>query len=277
MKPLRIAAALLLSAAAATAHAVGGMADVRIHDRSTGQELPVYWHDGRAYVVGRPGNEYEVVVHNRRGEDLLAVVSVDGVNVLNGLNASPDQSGYVLAPWRRLEVRGWRKSLQEVAAFYFTSLGDSYAGRTGRPANVGVIGVALFQRAQAPWRAPDVIAPESKLQAPQSSSDSESAPYERAHGNRIDAPASAPAPSAQAKRYAESRAAPSAPLGTGHGRREDSPVRYVDFERATSFPAETITIYYDSYRNLVAQGVIATPRLPRDPNPFPSVFVPDPA
>jgi hypothetical protein len=52
-------------------------------------------------------------------------------------------------------------------------------------------------------------------------------------------------------------------------------VRYVDFERATSFPAETITLYYDSYPNLVAQGVIAGTR-ERRPEPFPG-FVPDPA
>ena len=36
--------------------------------------------------------------------------------------------------------------MDEIAAFYFTSLGDSYANRTGRPDNVGVIGVALYQR-----------------------------------------------------------------------------------------------------------------------------------
>lgn len=143
---LRPALAALLAALALPAAAVGHRADVAIVDRATGAQLPVHWHEGRAYVVGRPGNEYQVVVRNRRGEDLLAVVSVDGLNVMDGKTASPGQGGYVLSPWERLDVRGWRKSLEEVAAFYFTSLGDSYAGRTGRPQNVGVIGVALFHR-----------------------------------------------------------------------------------------------------------------------------------
>ena len=44
-----------------------------------------------------------------------------------------------------MEITGWRKSLERTAAFYFTDLGDSYAARTGRPQNVGVIGVAVFQ------------------------------------------------------------------------------------------------------------------------------------
>jgi hypothetical protein len=50
----------------------------------------------------------------------------------------------------------------------------------------------------------------------------------------------------------------------------------VDFERATEQPAETIAIYYDSHRNLVARGVITQPHSPRDPNPFPTAFAPDP-
>ena len=67
----------------------------------------------------------------------------------------------------------------------------------------------------------------------------------------------------------------SARLGTGHGRSETSVVTYTEFERATAVPDEVITIYYDSYRNLVAQGVIRAPSLAR-PDPFPGRFVPDP-
>jgi hypothetical protein len=244
MNLFRILAALALLATAACAHAVGRLADVQVRG-SDGLPLAVHWHGGRAYVVGRPGDEYRVMVHNRGGEDLLAVVSVDGVNVLSGETASAGQDGYVVEPWRRVEIGGWRKSLDEVAAFYFTSLGDSYAARTGRPANVGVIGVALFRRA-APPPPMQQIAPEAKAEK-------------------------------DASRAKRAQAAPSAPLGTGHGRREDSPVRQVEFERASARPAEVVTIYYDSRANLVAQGVIPAPHgQPRDPHPFPAGFVPDP-
>lgn len=243
MKLIAFLAALTLAAAATCAHAVGRMADLQVYDPASGRALPVYWHDGRPYVVGRPGAEYRLVLRNRRGADLLAVVSVDGVNVLTGETASAGQGGYVLAPRRRMDIAGWRKSLDEVAAFYFTSLGDSYAGRTGRPADVGVVGVALFERARPPWPQVDDIAPERKRAAPAQSNGA--------------------------------TPAPAAPLGTGHGRREDSPARYVEFERATQEPVETIALYYDSYANLVAQGVVAAPR-ERHPDPFPAGFVPDP-
>ena len=257
MKPLRLLAAAALAALSLSANAVGHLADVAIFDRASGRPLPVYWYEGRAYVVGRPGNEYQVIVRNRRGEDLLAVVSVDGVNVLSGETAGTAQGGYVLAPWRRMDIRGWRKSLDEIAAFYFTSLGDSYAARTDRPQNVGVIGVALFQRKLYEPRYEEAV-PEARYTQPkrENADKLQSAPAEAQGGLRAPAP--------------------SAPLGTGHGRREESRVQWTQFERASEHPAETIAIYYDSYRNLVARGILQSPVAPRDPNPFPTAFAPDP-
>jgi hypothetical protein len=265
MKPLRLLAAATLAALSLSAHAVGHLADVTIYDRGTGQFLPVHWHEGRAYVVGKPGNEYQINVKNRAGEDLLAIMSVDGVNVLSGKTASATQGGgYVLSPWENTSIKGWRKSMEEVAAFYFTSLGDSYAGRTGRPDNVGVIGVALYQRKAAEPPPPPAVsvAPEQ-------------------HRNRIQEGAADSASGAlsRSEDRVEKRAlqSPSAPLGTGHGRRETAPTYFVEFQRRSSEPVETIAIYYDSYRNLVAQGVIPTyGYTPRTPNPFPAGFVPDP-
>lgn len=243
--------AALVSAAALglQARAADSLADVRIYDRAQGRYLPMYWHEGRAYVVGQPGNEYEIVVRNRTVDDVLAVVSVDGVDAVSGRTAGFGEGGYVVPERDATRIRGWRKNLDETAAFYFTSLGDSYAGRTGRPANVGVIGVALFERKRQfiPWSG---------------------APVSPWGGKREAAPPGAPT--------AKSHRAPSAPLGTGHGRREDSPAREAEFERATREPAEIVTIHYDSYRNLVAQGVIPRAYGRRNPDPFPRSFVPDP-
>ena len=267
MKALQAVVAVALAAASLAAQAVGQRADISIFDRATSRELPVYWHEGRAYVVGRPGNEYQVVVKNRVGEDLLAVVSVDGLNVMNGQPAHPRQAGYILSPWSRLDVRGWRKSMDEIAAFYFTQLSDSYAGRTGRPDNVGVIGVALFQRKYVAPPPPPAAAADPSPYRPE--------PYarrEKSEANRDSAGES------RAPKLTQSPAmpAPAAPLGTGHGRREESRVQWQQFERATDAPVETIAIYYDSYRNLVAQGVLQAPIGRRDPDPFPTSFTPDP-
>ena len=246
--------AMLLALASAHAAAVGGMADLTVYDRQEGRPLQVYWHEGRAWVVGRPGNEYQLNVRSRQGEELLAVLSVDGVNVITGETASPQQSGYVLAPGRALEVKGWRKDLSRTAAFYFTPLADSYAARTGRPDHVGAIGVALFRKKRPEPVPYSQIAPA----APQAKAES---------SDRNDAAGSG---AGSLARSAE------APLGTGHGRNETSYVRQVSFERASSQPAETVVIYYDSYQNLLARGIVPRVAPPRQaPNPFPG-FVQDP-
>ena len=265
MKRLKLLAAALAAAASIPAYAVGNLADLKVFDRAAGRELPVYWHEGRAYVVGKPGNEYQLTVRNRAGEDLLAVVSVDGVNIVSGETAATSQGGYVMSGWDALDIKGWRKSLSHTAAFYFTSLGDSYAGRTGRPDNVGVIGVALFKRK---WVEPPK---ELGYSYPQPSRDA----------NRRESPRAAESDAVQSAPSGGASAVPpplakSAPLGTGHGRRENSEARYVNFERASDYPVETLTIYYDSYRNLVARGILNEPIGRREPQPFPSGFVADP-
>ena len=257
MNPLKLACAALLAAVATQAAAVGGLADVTLYDRSDGRQLPVYWHEGRAYVVGKPGNEYAVRIRNRQRDEVLGVISVDGVNVITGETASAQQSGYVLAPYRQFDIGGWRKNLASTAAFYFTALPDSYAARTGRPDNVGVIGVAFYRKKEAP--AP--VAPP--------------APFASGELSRKESPAGSGA-GADAQN-APRAAAREDRLGTGHGRVETSHTRSVGFERTSSEPAETVTIYYDSYRNLLARGIISQPVPPHrpQPNPFPG-FVPDP-
>ena len=242
-------AAILLLPGLAGAHRdfvePSALAGIEIYDRSDHRTLPIHQFKGRLYVAGEPGHQYEIRLRNRSSERLLVVTSVDGVNVISGQTAKTAQSGYVLSPWDSVEIDGWRKSMDEVATFYFTRLSNSYAARTGRPENVGVIGVAVFRERQRCCR-PHYL-------------------EERA--------ASAPA-EPQARDEASARDK----LGTGHGHRETSPVEYVDFQRASSTPDETIIIYYDSTKNLLARGVIPEPGkyADRRPNPFPNEFVPDP-
>jgi len=247
MQIVRVFIACAISAAlAGPACAVGGLADVAIYDPALGQELPFYRHEGRFYVVGKPGHEYEVRIRNRTRGEQLGVVSVDGVNAISGETADWSQSGYVLGPGEHHQIAGWRKSLQRVAAFFFTRHDNAYAPRTGRPDHVGVIGVALFRK---------------KAEA-----------AERQSAGRANAESESPAPARDGV-DARKSAAPEPGLGTGHGRSRSAPVTYTTFERATVEPEEIVAIHYDTYRNLAARGVIQRPRIA---DPFPGRFVPDP-
>lgn len=262
-----ITSAIMLCGATGTASAVGNLADVTVYDRAQGRTLPVYQYEGRQYVVGRPGNEYQVRVRNRSGADILAVISVDGVNVVSGETADWSQTGYVLGRYQGFDVKGWRKSTERTAAFFFTEHANSYAARTGRPDHVGVIGVAMFRKKTEP---------EALIQRDRRSDARREAPGAGA-GSESSAPRAAAADSSAGSRAAPApqAAEKSTSLGTGHGRSETSRVTYTNFERATVLPEEVIAIYYDTYDNLVAMGVIRALQVAR-PAPFPGQFAPDP-
>lgn len=236
------------------AMAFGRLADIQVMDRTTGATLQVYEHRGRRYIAGEPGHEYQLSVTSREGRRLLAVGSVDGVNILSGETADVDQGGYVLAPWQQMFIAGWRTSMASTAAFYFTTVADAYAARTGRPNELGVIGLALFREKAPccnPWRRDQG----RERQAPEQ-----------------DAPA-APSLGESGKLMQKDER-----IGTGYGRSEYSEVVHTEFERAASRPDEVVTIYYDSYKNLQKQGVIPPSPKPRRhrPEPFPGGFVPPP-
>lgn len=258
-----------------SAEAAAPLVDVQIIDRTTGQAAQVWRHAGRLYVAGRPGARYSLRVTNNTPGRVLAVMSVDGVNVLTRQTASYGQRGYVFGPYETNDVSGWRKSDSEIAAFTFAPLSRSYAARTGRPNDVGVIGVAVFEeRTYAP--PPLAVAPAAPEWVPPG--DQESAGQAQALVIQ-GAPAPAPPPSDRAAPSAQ-MARPSERLGTGHGRREWSQVTVVPFERATTYPRFVLQIEYDSYENLVACGVIPRYRprpAPPHPRPFPEDgYVPDP-
>ena len=265
------------------------LVDVAIVNRSTGERLTPWRHEGKLYVAGTPGERYAIELKSRQGERVLTVLSVDGVNVLTGQTAATLQSGYVIDGWQSYAINGWRKSMDDVAQFVFTALPDSYAARTGRPGNVGVIGVAVYREKAVPSQpiglAPQPALPwrgESRTQAGDESAPAPMAKKAESEGSRDRAAAGAVGEQLAERRAdrqesladAESKAMK---LGTGHGQREHSPTRYTEFARQSDTPDEIVTIYYDSRANLIARGIIRSPRL-AEPSPFPgsSGFVPDP-
>ena len=262
-------------------HLRSSLIQVDVYDRASGAALPVYQKDGRHYIVGAPGNEYAVRIRNCIGARLLVVTSVDGVNVISGETASPSQSGYVLDPWGSVEIRGWRKNLQRTAAFFFTEHQNSYAARTGRPDNVGVIGVAVFREKvqpvtryyEPPLRRGRIAEAQSETSKRADDSMARAESPAAAAANEIDL--------SQERRRSESADAARmlGKLGTGHGRNESSHATLVHFERASESPTETVALQYDRRENLVAIGVLpATPGIARrEPEPFPGLrFAPDP-
>ncbi|HEV2606996.1 MAG TPA: hypothetical protein VGT79_03330, partial [Xanthomonadaceae bacterium] len=271
------------------------MVNLSVVDRDTGNTLPTYSQYGKRYVPGEPGHRYALRLSNHTSQRVMVVLSVDGVNAVTGQTAGAGQAGYVLDPWQTTEIAGWRKSYSDIAQFVFTAIDDSYASRTGRPDNVGVIGMAVFRE-----RVPEPVYQPPMYQPSVAERKDEGSSYDRRYAARDAAPpagasppASMAAQAAGGSPYAQAKATGSMnreeaadsvaqEIGTGHGDREYSPTSQTDFVRLSSSPQQVTQLFYDTPQQLVVRGIMPryyAQRRPRDngPDAFPVGFVPDPS
>jgi hypothetical protein len=123
--------------------AAGGAVTIQVRDAS-GNPLEAVHIGDRTLVVGQAGERYSIVLTNNTNHRFESVVTVDGLDVINGRAGTLENRGYVLLPFATLEIDGFRQSNAAVAAFRFAAVGESYAAQMGSARNVGVIGIALF-------------------------------------------------------------------------------------------------------------------------------------
>ncbi len=223
---------------------------------TNGTPTASYWHGGRLYVEGCWGCRYTVRVSNHTAQRVEAVVSVDGLDVIDGDTANyQTKRGYLIQPYSSVDIDGWRVNHNEVSAFRFTSRGDSYAGRTGRPRNVGVIGAAFFPERAVVYTPPRPIMPRGAARGDDGRYGGAGEPQ----AADAAAPKAGPAPSAEsgtalggAYRRPETRQN----MGTAWGEYRASDVIEVDFVRANRWqPAEVLSVYYDDRDGLIRKGV----------------------
>lgn len=123
--------------------------DVQIIDES-GETAPTYAYKGRYYVQGSANERYTIRVTNPTANRVEAVVSVDGLDVVDGEDGDLRKRGYIVPAYGEVRIEGFRTSLADVATFRFSSVDNSYAGKKGKARNVGVIAVAIFEEAAPP-------------------------------------------------------------------------------------------------------------------------------
>ncbi len=203
---------------------------------------------GQRWIEGRLGERYSIRIYNRSARRVEAVASVDGRDAIDGGPASLSKRGYVIEPWGHVDLDGFRLSMQDVAAFRFTTVPDAYASRMGASWAVGNIAVSFFPERYVP-------------PLPRAT------PYARRDG------------SAAESRSAD-RAAPRGAeqgLGTQFGERRWSPVRETSFVRHDPWnPSQRVVLRYDDRAGLCRRGIESMcdgrPRPPpicRDCTPWP--------
>ncbi len=228
-----------------------------------GQPAPLYPApdgSGRFYVEARRGSRYAVVLANRAGERLGVVLTVDGLNAISGERDTGRGRMYVLDPWQRTSVQGWRTSLQEVRQFNFVDERASYSARSGKAnEKMGWIEVAAYRERRAYVRSATPMATPGSGPVPRATPRPEPYPYgaEGAPAGTSDAPAqrsgrdSAEAPAPSVLGGAQARSYP----GTGWGPRTEDPVVLVSFDTERE-PSQRLTLRYEYRPALVALGVL---------------------
>ena len=242
-------------------------------------------HDNQLFAEAPPTGEYTLRLTNNSPSTRMAIVSVDGVNVIDGKDASYEGGGYVLRPWQSVNIKGWMRSHSEVAAFTFQPSEASYAAATGRGTkNAGVIGVAVFDE-KPKWTdmyqqfkgsfggglATNGYGSRPRPAGSRSSGGTKGTPATSNGGISYSAATSngGISYSAEVKTSAGLSAA-AADIGTGYGQALTQHTQTVAFEKATASPVEVLTIRYAVTEMLRSWGVPVDVVVPPGPNAFPA-------
>ncbi|QIG70639.1 hypothetical protein EVB91_083 [Rhizobium phage RHph_I1_18] len=222
-----------------------------------GRPVDVYEHKSQLFIEGRKGSEYTIRIKNPLYKRVKAVISVDGISVLDGKLASKDSLGYIINSRGTIDVDGWRVSNSAVRAFQFADVDQSYSSKSGNgDANVGVLAVRLYEE-ELPAMKPRT-------------------PMFYGYDNIWGAGTADASKGIMQPTYSTCRSAMGAigfnstadtGVGTGQGQQLTSEVKTVQFKSHSYHSAQQV-VYYDTIKGLEQRGVVIT-RKNHVPNPFP--------
>lgn len=223
-----------------------------------GNSVAKHHKDGKVYVEAKEGSEYEISIKNHGSSRILAVTSVDGLNVLTGEQASTEDSGYVIGGYSACRIKGFRYNDEKVGAFKFVKKSHSYAKskKDGSVVNCGVIGVVVYEEYQpySDWTITSTdngfykdcgtSAAPLKWVAPYTTCTADSAGYMKSIScNSLNT--NTPSPISALRSF---------DMGSGWGKSKESKVTSTEFTRGTK--TQQFEIYYASREALIDMGVI---------------------
>jgi hypothetical protein len=252
---------------------------VRIPPCGTYEETLVkHAHDGQNFIQAPESGTYVIRLINNSHLRKLVVISVDGRNIMDGESASPDGDGYVLNPWQTWDIKGWRRTDKEVAAFEFVDIEASYDKQMGGSgSNVGVIGVLVFDEVEkwtywykkpTVWYNNPYIYDGGFYDAHIIGAPSPINTLYSCDLNVVGAKTNDSIGGGTHSSMSSTKSAAPATVGTGYGQKQTMSTVSTTFNRASSKPSQRITLRYASESMLRKWGVIREPIIPVV-NPFP--------
>lgn len=111
-----------------------------------GRPITQHKHNNRVYAEGRSGSEYSIKVKNDNDVSVYAIISVDGISVIDGLQASENSIGFLIEKQSAITVPGWMITEKSAAKFKFSEIKNSYseANNKDNVENIGVIGCIVI-------------------------------------------------------------------------------------------------------------------------------------
>lgn len=240
-----------------------------------GKPVAEYDDGGLTYIEGKEGTEFAIRMRNRTSKRVLFVPTIDGLSVMDGKEASFDSSGYIVGPYDTETIDGWRVSDGEVAKFFFAKVKESYAAKTNKGGNEGIIGCAVIREKEKPQQiviekhfhhhdpfpmhyCPNWPHSPHYMHLCQANVISNSLNVvNNTSGILMDAN-TANVVSMSTNDYQDAvksfNAQASAGLGTGFGELKYSPTRSVEFDRESN-PTCVFNLRYNTRENLEAMGV----------------------
>ena len=229
-----------------------------------GVPLEKYPARGRLYVEALRGEEYALRVRNPLPVRVAVALSVDGLNSIDARRSTAwDASKWVIQPYGTITISGWQVSRLRARRFYFTDEHDSYAGKLGRPEDIGLISAVFFR--ERAGHAEIMPRPRPRPLGTPRADDGQR--EKRSAGGA--APQSAPPARSEGRAQSgvmrDGEPADEDYAATGMGRSVGHDVRFVDLDLERS-PAAEVSIRYEYRPALVRLGILPRPRTAtRDP------------
>lgn len=239
-----------------------------------------YYHQGQVWVEGREGSNYTIRFTNRSHARVLAIFSVDGLDVLKGKPAGHLSEGYVVNPNSTLDIPGWKLDDATAAEFYFSRSSKSYVSKIGGSvSNTGVIGAMVFREAQPiQWTQPLTFASVTGTASQPSSWSINTSGWSQHPGvptslNNMQVGSVSYTGATTRGIEALPQNAVSNDVGTGFGQATNWNTTSTTFSRENpTIPNAIMAIYYDSAKNLQRRGIVLKSKYGTDTsnNPFPA-------
>lgn len=126
--------------------------DIDVNIIVNGQEIDKIYAKNNVWFVSPHPSEsqpYVIRIRNKSSRRIVVEVTVDGISVMNGQTGAGG-GGYIINAHSYQDIKGWRRGMDAVSQFVFTSDNSSYAGLTRRTKDIGTITVTAYAEYQKP-------------------------------------------------------------------------------------------------------------------------------